>query len=288
MGLSGRFVRAARSSAVVPGRRGAVDQSRWAFLLNALAVAGAVVCAGQLVQWSLLGAWPFHDTAAYWLAGRHLLEGAPVYYPGSYLAFLYAPPLAVLAMPLSLLPLDAATAALFGGQVLALRYIAGSWRAAGLVSWLPFVPRELVTGNVDLLMAAAILAGVRGRSGWAIGLFAVAKFSPALVISRRTFHDAALMVAVLVALSLPWWHLWPEWIATLRTAESQAWLPIAPRLVIALGLLALRRPWATALAAGIATPAFHEHSFVLLLPAARLLWDQGVAHDGRPPATVST
>lgn len=244
------------------------------YLLNALAIAGAFVAGGQILLWSVMGAWPFHDTAAYWLAGRHLLDGAPVYYPGSYLEFLYAPPLAVLAAPFSLLPLGLVTAALFGAQVLALRYVAGSWRAAGLVSWLPFVPRELVTGNVDLLMAAVLLAGIRGRAGWAVGLFSLAKFSPALVLSRRTLRDAALTALLLIALSLPWWHLWPEWIATLGTAGGQTWLPIAPRLVIAAGLLALRRPWATALAAGIATPAFHEHSFVLLLPGARLLWTQ--------------
>ena len=33
-----------------------------------------------------MGAWPFHDTVAYWLAGRHLLEGAPVYTSGLFLA----------------------------------------------------------------------------------------------------------------------------------------------------------------------------------------------------------
>ena len=66
----------------------------------------------------------------------------------SFLAFLYAPPWAVLAAVASFLPLDLLSAILLGGQVLALRYIAGSWRVAGLLGWLPFVPRELVTGNV--------------------------------------------------------------------------------------------------------------------------------------------
>ena len=38
-------------------------------LIRALAVAGAFVCAGQVVEWSMMGAWPFHDTANCWLAG---------------------------------------------------------------------------------------------------------------------------------------------------------------------------------------------------------------------------
>ena len=67
-----------------------------------------------------MGAWPFHDTVAYWLAGRHLLEGAPVYTSGLFLAFLYAPPWAILWAPISLLPIDLVVAGMLILQVLAL------------------------------------------------------------------------------------------------------------------------------------------------------------------------
>ena len=109
-----------------------------------------------------------------------------------FLAFLYAPPWAILWAPISLLPIDLVVAGLLILQVLALRYIVGSWLAVGLVAWIPFVPRELATGNVDFLMAAAILAGIRG-SGWPVSLFALAKFSPALVLlgaGRRQWRAA--------------------------------------------------------------------------------------------------
>ena len=240
-----------------------------------LSIAGLLVCAGQVVQWSLMGAWPFHDTVAYWLAGRHVLEGAPVYSGGTFLAFLYGPPWAIIWAPISLLPVDLATTGLLVLQVLALRYVVGSWLAVGLVAWIPFVPRELATGNVDFLMAAAILAGIRG-AGWPISLFAFAKFSPALVLlgaGRRQWRAAVVAGLVLVAITLPWSHLWIDWVAMLlaNPEGGDSVVPLVVRLPIVVALVAIRRPWALAAGAALLTPAFHFHSFVLLLPAAVLL-----------------
>jgi hypothetical protein len=252
---------------------------RLAFLIRALAVAGALVCAGQVLLWSSMGAWPFHDTANCWLAGVHLREGAPVYsgVVGTFLSMVYAPPLVVLYAPLSLLPLEVVAAVQFLAQILALRYIMGSWRNAALVAWLPIVPRELVTGNIDLLMAAAIYAGVRGvrGSGGALALVAIAKFSPVLALagSRREWPAFALGAGVLIAITAPWAFLWPQW-ATIMIASTSAPLdtiPLLPRLPIVALLLVFRRPWSIAAAAALATPAFYFHSWVLLLPALRLV-----------------
>jgi hypothetical protein len=251
---------------------------RFRWILPILSVAGALVCTGQVIQWSLMGAWPFHDTVAYWLAGRHIVEGASVYAAdGPFLAFLYGPPWAILWAPISLLPVDLVVAGLLVLQVLALRYIVGSWLVVGLVAWLPFVPRELATGNVDFLMAAAILAGIRG-SGWGISLFSFAKFSPALVLigaPRREWRDAIVAGLVLVAITLPWWHLWIDWVKLLLSdpAGGDSVIPLVARLPVVAILIALRRPWALAAAAALLTPAFHGHSVVLLLPAAVLLVD---------------
>ncbi len=261
--------------------------SRAAFLVNCLAVAGALVCAGQVLLWSSIGAWPFHDTAAYWVAGAHLRAGLPVYGGsiGGYLAMLYSPPWAVLYAPLSLLPLELVAAVQFGAQVLALRYVAGSWRTAGLVSWLPFVTRELVTGNIDFLMGAAIYACCSGArlSGAAVALFSFAKVSPVLSLAVRPseLRSFALASAGLFLISLPWLHLWPEWIATLLTAgaTSADAIPILPRIPLVIVLFAIRRPWAIAAAAGLATPAFYFHSWVLMLPALRLFVDSSEGRD---------
>ena len=47
-------------------------------------------------------------------------------------------------------------------------------------------------------------------------------------------------------------------------------VPLIVRLPIVVALVAVRRPWALAAGAALLTPAFHFHSFVLLLPAAVL------------------
>jgi hypothetical protein len=254
----------------------AVAWSRFRWILPVLSVAGVLICAGQVVRWSLMGAWPFHDTVAYWLAGRHVLEGAPVYTTGGpFLAFLYGPPWAILWAPISLLPVDLVVAGLLVLQVLALRYIVGSWLAVGLVAWLPFVPRELATGNIDFLMAAAILAGIHGSS-WPVSLFAFAKISPALVMfraNRRQWIEAFVVGIILIAITLPWWHLWYDW-AFLLLSNPQGGdsvVPLIVRLPVVVALVALRRRWALAAGAALLTPAFHAHSVVLLLPAAILL-----------------
>jgi hypothetical protein len=257
-------------------------------VINALAVAGAFVCAGQVALWSWMGAWPFHDTAAYWVAGLHLREGVAVYQPGAiYLAFLYAPPFAILAVPLSFIPLQPFAASLLVLQVLALRYIAGSWRAAGLMAWLPFVPRELVTGNIDLLVAATLYASVRQipRSGYAVALFGMMKFSPALTLiigSRTRWREAIVGGVVLVAITLPLLHLWPEWVSILGSISAEQVLPLQVRLPIGLILLAYRRSWSVAAGAALLTPALYFHSLVQLLPAARLLLDARLARADRP------
>jgi hypothetical protein len=267
--------------------------------VNALAVAGGLVCAGQVILWSTMGAWPFHDTASYWLGGLHLREGAPVYGLVSndpmFLAFVYSPPWAVLAAPLSLLPLEVVTGVLFILQVSALRYVCGSWRNAGLVAWLPIVPRELVTGNVDLLIAGAILASIRSvpSSGYATALFAAAKFSPAATLvlaSRRQWREAIIGAVILVALTLPVLSLWPQWIAALSSANRDATqlLPLVVRVPLGLALVAYRRTWSVAAGAALLTPAFYFHSLVLLIPAVRLAVEDREEHlqtaeDALPP-----
>lgn len=243
-----------------------------------IALAGAVVCVGQLLYWYSLGAWPLHDTAAFWLAGVHFRAGQPVY-AGSvnYLTMLYAPPWVVVMGVVSLLPFTAVEIGLLAGQVLALRFLAGSWLVAAVLGWLPLVPRELATGNMDLVMAAAMLVTCRGGSSWPTTLLAFAKFTPILTLAapgvRRV--EAVGAAVVLLAMTLPWLHLWPEWLDLMARAQHDVSItvPLLPRLAVALLLLAYRRPWSVAAAAVTAIPGFYFHTPVLYLAAGRLLWD---------------
>ncbi|OGO53859.1 MAG: hypothetical protein A2V85_11380 [Chloroflexi bacterium RBG_16_72_14] len=250
-------------------------------LIVGLAVGGAIFGVGSVLWGYALGMWPPHDTSAFWLAGRHLIEGTPVYGGGAswYLAFVYAPPDAVLMMLPGLLPYQVFSVALLILQVLALRYITGSWVATAMLGWIPWIHHEFVAGNVDCLMAAAIYASMRNQrgSGVAVAVFAFAKFSPVLVLahaSRRQWIEVGLATVVLLALTLPVLHLWPEWIAKLSVkGEYAGILPLFVRVPTVAVLLLYRRPWTVAAAAALATPIFYTQSIVLLLPAVRLWWD---------------
>jgi hypothetical protein len=255
-----------------------------------VAALGVLICAVQIAQYIRAGGWPLHDTADYWLAGRHLLEGAPVYAsnPNGYLIFTYSPPWAVIWAPISILPLDIVCILLLGLQIAALRYVVGSWIAVGVVAWLPVVPRELMTGNVDFLICAAILAGIRG-AGWPVVLASFAKFAPAIILLRaRTRQRSEALIAglVLIAVTIPWWPLWGQWLSLILSNPpgTEDVIPAVIRVPIALALLTVRSPWAVATAAGLLTPSFHVHTPVMLLPGLRLWWE---AHP-RASADVST
>jgi hypothetical protein len=264
---------------------------RFAWAIPFVALAGAIFCAGMVLRVFTLGGWPLHDTADFWLAGRHVLEGGPVYRMNSsgLLVFIYGPPWAILWAPISLLPLELVCALVLAAQVLALRYVAGSWVAAGLFCWLPVVSGELTTGNVDILMAAAILAGIRGRT-WPVVLFAFAKIAPAFVLiraSRRGWKQAIATGFVFFAITLPWLELWPQWVALMLAVPPgiESVVPVLVRVPLALVLGGIPRPWALAAAAGLLTPSFHAHTWVVMIPAVRLLWDARLSRRSLPART---
>ena len=119
-----------------------------------------------------------YDFRAYWLAGQHLLSGAPLY-PGRDTIlglpdeFRYLPIVAVVFAPFALLPypvalaiwtlLQVATAAAVG--VALIRQLPPLWRpwaAAGYVFFLGLV-LEVTLGNVNLLSLGLALAAWRFR-----------------------------------------------------------------------------------------------------------------------------
>ena len=226
------------------------------------------------------------DTQAYLRAGHALLEGAPVYvgHYGMLGAFSYAPPWALLFVPLALMPPIVAQIVLTAANVAALRYVAGSWRGVGYALLWPVTLLYLPSGNIDLLIAAAMVAAWRGRA-WPLAFAGLAKVAPFLGIPHARWREAALTVALAIACTLPWLHLWPEWIAYLLRqppsigfSVSLAWwmrLPVALALVIL-----VRRPWAAALAVVVAMPFLYLFTTMEGLAVVRL-WV-----DGRRAAAV--
>jgi hypothetical protein len=182
--------------------------------------------------------------------------------------------MAVVAGAASLMPLDLLAAIVLIAEILALRYVAGSWLIAGLLCWMPFVAREFFTGNLNLVVSALILAAVLGRkgAGTAVAVATMAKVSPVLALGYRP-REFILGLAVMIAITLPFLDLWPAWLAAVLgpTTSDPEVLPLLPRIPVVVALLVVRRPWAYAAAAGLAAPAFYFHSMVLLIPACRLL-----------------
>ena len=138
-------------------------------------VAVLALCAAVVVASALPAGYDFR---AYWLAGQHLLSGAPLY-PGRDTIlglpdeFRYLPIVAILFVPFALLPysvalgiwilLQLATAAAMG--IALIRQLPPMWRpwaAAGYVFFLGLV-LEVTLGNVNLISLGLALAAWRLR-----------------------------------------------------------------------------------------------------------------------------
>ncbi len=187
--------------------------------------------------------------------------------------FFYAPPWALLFGATSWLPPIVQAGLVLAAELLALRYIAGSWLAAGYFGLFPITGAELGNGSFNLVVAAGIAAAMRG-DGRLAAWTALAKFSPILAV--RDFRRAALVLVIAGLITLPVLGWWFDWLRLLTTTNEsvaigyQVWWP--GRVAAALVLMAVvRKPWARGLAAAIAVPALYSYSLVLLYPLVALL-----------------
>jgi Glycosyltransferase family 87 len=133
-----------------------------------------------------------YDTQAYWLAGRHALDGTPLYTRADYSTlaiYTYPPIFAQMFAPASLLP-ELAVAWLWRVScVLCLRYLVGSWRAAIVACVFVPVLTELSIGNVTLQIAAILIFALRDRRGaYLLPWIAALKFGPALLVPYLWFR----------------------------------------------------------------------------------------------------
>jgi hypothetical protein len=232
---------------------------------------------------------PGGEVLVYTAAGDALRAGADVYAgaPGTE-TFYYAPTWAVFFAATSWLGANAVQVAMWIVDALCLRYIAGSWLRVGYLGWMPLMAFELASGQTNLVVATGIVAAIRGDTGLTVpGV--LAKLSPILAVRKPRAFLVGAAIAVLV--TLPWLWLWLAWAIKLTAASglhvgNPIPIPLPARLVAAALLLALRRPWATALAATVAIPAFHWASLVVLVaPIVVWLETRRPATNAAAPAT---
>lgn len=254
-------------------------------LLLALAWAGALVFA--FLSYDLVaGTLGFGvDSHAYWAAWR-----GPLYdnAPATRDAYLYSPAFAQVLWPLVQVPwpvFAVAWSAAAAATVLWLAAGAGA-RWAGPLALLGTL--EVLTGNINWLIALAVVLGLRHPGAWAV--VALTKITPALgpvwFLARGEWRRLGLATAwtlTVVAASVataP--DLWREWLSFLTTHASSstgrvgsaALPPLTVRAPLAVLLVAwgarTNRTWVLPVAMAIASPVGGLGQLVVLLAIPRL------------------
>lgn len=245
-----------------------------------------------------------NDARAYWA-----FSAADPYHGtvGSPDAFLYSPAAALAVLPLHQLPWPVFRLALLATSLASLAWMTRRWAFA----WVVFVPvaLDLASGNVHLLLAAAIVLGMRYPAAWSFVL--LTKVTPGVGLLwyavRREWGALATALGVTAALAatsaliVPSW--WPQWLATLSQSSGArtgmvifgltVWLPLLPRLVVAAVLVSwgafTDRRWTVPLAAMIGVPALWTMTLAMLVGVVPLRRASGVsqtseAGEARPVA----
>ncbi len=229
-----------------------------------------------------------NDAYGYWIAWQGGLYDVPWLVHGAYT---YSPAFAQAIYPWTLIPWKLAWALEAGVQIAALALIAGPLLAVVLY----YVPLNLVAGypnpvaatigngNIEILVALAVVAAYRWPGAWALVLHT--KITPGVGIVwyavRREWRSLAIAIgvaAVIAAVSfLVAPDLWSQWLALLRTAggadtvslEPIVPLPLAIRLVLAVIIVVwgarTNRYWTVPIAATLGLPAIRLGGLAVLV-----------------------
>ena len=231
----------------------------------------------------LVGGQGFLDAHAYWATDLgHLYQGAVV---GGRDAYLYSPAFAQLIWPLTQLPFPAFAAvwvlAEGAGLLWLLRPLPWSWQ----VPFLLLASPELVSGNIHVFLAVAIVVGFRYPAAWAVVL--LTKVTPGIGLLwfavRREWRSLAIAVAATVAIAAVSFvvapTLWPDWFGVLQNNTGTGgvselaipiWVRLPPAIVIVVWGALTGRRWTVPVAATLAVPAFYLHTLTMLYAIFRL------------------
>ena len=263
---------------------------KWRRLLRDAATVAGLVFIGFV--WWLVSFGDYQlDARAYWAAG--LDEPYLDALVGGSDAYLYSPAFAQLIYPLGQLPFEVFRGIWAALNLGALVWLAGP-RLGALALIIPGSPviDEVATGNIHLLIAAAIFASLWRPAAWAFPL--LTKITPgvgtAYLLGARRWRALGEAVAVTAALSLVSFaivpDLWFEWVRVLTSSTAVSVPdeiavipgPLAVRVAVA-GLLALAGGvlgwlWLVPIAATIALPVPWSSGLSVLV-AVLALWRRG-------------
>ena len=229
-------------------------------------------------------AWVAGDALAYYRADPNVVYAG---LSGEGLNFLYSPVASQLIEPLRLLPFEAFAFVVRLAGVLSLVYVARQLTLPLLLAIPVLVDNPIVMelwyGNINLLLAAVAVAGLRRPQLWAIPL--LTKVTPGIGLSwfavRREWRKLGTAVAVtgllagisFVVAPRPWF----DWIATLTAPHgvvpaSTAWglAPLPVRLAAAAALVAWgawrSKPWTIVVATWLSIPVLWPQTLAVLAP----------------------
>jgi hypothetical protein len=231
---------------------------------------------------------PGFDAFAYWSVRLDDIYRGSV---GDHGFFPYSPAAAVAAAGFQALPWPFFLVAWWLLLLGVLRWLTGSWRWFAYALMVPPVLMEIATGNIHLLLAAAVALGFRYPAAWSFVL--LTKVTPAVglvwFLARREWRSLAMASGATAALAgasflvLP--GAWLEWFDMLSGASRRPQVfPLLDR-VVAAGLLIFwgartNRRWTVAVGATIALPVLWGSATALLaaLASAELRSAQPTPH----------
>ena len=238
------------------------------------------------------------DAHAYWAADPNALYGSPAD-PVEHGSYLYSPAFELVIGWGRLVPFEVFAAIWRAVLLVALVWLAGPLTLPVLL----FVPvaSEVNAGNIQLLLAAAVVAGFRYPASWAFVL--LTKFTSGVgllfFLFRREWRPLAIALGVTLLIVVLTAALWPDrWVAYVQFVLFGApnlpsvppyYLPLLVRLPIAVVIVAIGAwrcwRWTVVVAATIALPIFYVPSlamFVGVLPFVRRGAGRWLGLDRRP------
>lgn len=264
------------------------------------------VVAAAFVLLRLLGVEPWVqsvDAYAYWSTR----SGAPYTAAsvGVLGAYLYSPAFAQALAPITWLPWQVFVALWTTLNIVVYYRLVGPRLALPLLLFLP-IPFEIVSGNVHILIAGAIVFGFRYPGSWVFPI--LTKVTPAVgllwFVARREWRSLAVavlstvaVVALSFAIAPDDWAMWPRVLGFSASGPSQTpgWylgVPLMVRLPIAAVLMALSgvlsRRWLVPVAVTLALPVVWLNGFatlVAVIPLAGWSAVRGLAPAPSGPVT---
>ena len=234
------------------------------------------------------------DAYAYWTTrDGDLYDGSGA---GTITAYLYSPAFAQLIRPLVILPWPLFVTIWTAINLAIVWWLLGRWSLPAML-FIP-IPFEIISGNVHLMYAAAIVIGFRMSASWALPL--LTKVTPGIGVlwyaARREWRALSIALGVTAAIVAVSFVLdpsaWSAWIDILRTSSSTpdtvGWyipIPLLYRLPVAAAVALVAgysgRSWLVPVAVVIAMPVLWLNSFAVLA-ACVPLWRLGVVTRTEP------